>query len=94
MIKKTISILVVGGLLSGCVSNDDLMRVQSQVNQLNAQLQASENELQAVKKEGPQRQLVSVAPNAQVMKCLNQSVYIIQQLRIIKVAMSRQQFNN
>lgn len=51
MIKKKILVLVVVGLLSGCVSDDDLMRVQSQVNQLNSQLRASENELQAVKQE-------------------------------------------
>ncbi len=49
--KKTIGILAVIGVLGGCVSEDDLVRVQSQVNRLNTQLQASENELQAVKQE-------------------------------------------
>ncbi len=51
MIKQTTSILLFVGLLAGCVSDDDLVRVQSQVNQLNAQLRASENELQSVKQE-------------------------------------------
>ncbi len=51
MMKKKILVLSVIGLLAGCVSDDDLMRVQSQVNRLNTQLQASENELQAVKQE-------------------------------------------
>ncbi len=51
MMKKKVLVLVAMGLLSGCVSDDDLMRVQSQVSQLNTQLQASESELQAVKQE-------------------------------------------
>ncbi len=49
--NKAICYLSIVGLLAGCVSEDDLMRVQSQVNQLNSQLQASKNELQAVKRE-------------------------------------------
>ncbi len=51
MMKKIIGILVVIGVLDGCVSEDDLVRVQSQVNQLNSQLRASESELQSVKQE-------------------------------------------
>ncbi len=51
MMNKKILVLGVIGLLSGCVSDDDFARVQSQVNRLNTQLQVNRNELQLIKKE-------------------------------------------